>query len=167
MDSTLRSNSIIGFPPSLILKAGLLAGTLDILSACLYSYFKRGTSPEVVLQYIAKVVFGNTAFTDPAVLAIMGLLVHFAIAFGWTILFFFLYSRIKLMRQNKILTGFLYGIFIWAMMSMVILPLWNNKAFVFKAENASISAMILVIAIGLPLSFIAHNYYSKKDNADL
>jgi len=168
MTSISRSNSIMGFPCSLILKAGLLAGTLDILSAFLYSYIKTGTTPVVILQYIAKVAFGKTTFTpqgpagDPTVLTITGLLVHFAIAFSWTVLFFFLYSRIKLMRQNKILTAFVYGIFVWAMMSIVILPLWNNKAFVFKAENAAISAAILIIAIGLPLSFIAHNYYSKK-----
>ncbi|MEO7306280.1 MAG: hypothetical protein ABIR78_13080 [Ferruginibacter sp.] len=167
MTSTTRSNGIMSFPGSLILKAGLLSGTLDILSACLYSYIKKGTAPTLILQSISKVALGKTTYTNPTVLAITGLLVHFAIAFSWTVIFFFLYSRAKLMRQNRMLTAIIYGIFVWAMMSMVILPLWNNKPFVFKAENASISAMILVIAIGLPLSFIAHNHYSKKNTGTL
>ncbi|MEO6253065.1 MAG: hypothetical protein ABIO79_07160 [Ferruginibacter sp.] len=167
MISTASSNRVMGFPCSIIIKAGLLAGTLDILSACLYSYIKNDTAPAKVLQYISKVVFGKTTFTDLAVLIITGLLVHFAIAFAWTLIYFFLYSRIKLMRQNSMLTAIIYGLFVWAMMSMVILPLWNNKPFVFKAENALISAMILVIAIGLPLSFIAHNHYSKKNTGTL
>ncbi|MEO6540270.1 MAG: hypothetical protein ABIN74_04740 [Ferruginibacter sp.] len=165
--TSLRSNRVMRFPCSLILKAGLLAGTLDIVSAFIHSYIKSGTAPAVILQYISKVAFGKTTFTDPTVLAITGLLVHFAIAFTWTIIFFFLYTRIKLLRQNRILTAIIYGIFVWTMMSILILPLWNNKPFVFKAENALISALILVIAIGLPLSIIAHNYYSKKNSTTL
>ncbi|HEX2683138.1 MAG TPA: hypothetical protein VHL77_04365, partial [Ferruginibacter sp.] len=96
------------FPFALIIKAGLLAGTLDILSACLYSYIKRGNYPADVLTYIGKVVFGEN-ISNPILLAATGLLIHFLIAMCWTALFFYLFSRIKLMRQNSILTGFVYG----------------------------------------------------------
>ncbi|HMK02832.1 MAG TPA: hypothetical protein VK489_01520 [Ferruginibacter sp.] len=153
---------------STIIKAGLIAGTLDILLAFLYSYIKRGTSPETVLQYISKVAFpagpggGKNTFTNPVMSTISGLLVHFAIAMGWTILFFILYRLLNLVRLNKIVTGIVYGIFVWAMMSMVILPLWNNKPYVFNAESASINALILIVAIGLPLSIIFNNYYTRK-----
>ena len=147
-----------------IIKAGLLAGTLDISFACLYSYIKRGTNPAMVLQYISKVVFGQTTITNPVILNITGLLIHFAIAMCWTILFFIVYRRFNLIRLNKIITGILYGLLVWAVMNIVILPLWNHKAFVFKAESSSINAVILIAAIGLPLSFIAHRYYSKKEN---
>jgi len=152
---------------STIIKAGLLAGILDICLAFLYSYIKRGTDPATVLQYISKVALGKTAFTDPVVSTISGLLFHFTIAMAWSILFFILYRWLNLVRLNKIVTGILYGLFVWAMMSLVILPLWNDKPFVFNAESASINALILIAAIGLPLSFIAHQYYSKKNNSTL
>ncbi|HMI79672.1 MAG TPA: hypothetical protein VK484_12815 [Ferruginibacter sp.] len=148
---------------SVVIKAGLIAGTLDILSAFLYSYINRGASPETVLQYISKVAFGKTAFTNPVMLTISGLLVHFAIAMSWTILFFILYRILNLARLNKIVAGILYGIFIWAMMSMVILPLWINKRYVFNAESAWVNALILIAAIGLPLSIIFNNYYTRKN----
>ena len=145
-----------------IIKAGLLAGTLDIALAFLYSYLKRDTHPATVLQYISKVALGKTTFTNPTILTITGLLVHFAIAMAWTILFFILYRKINLIRQSKIVTGMLYGLFVWAMMNVIILPLWNNRPFVFNPESSSINAVILIVAIGMPLSFIAHRYYSKK-----
>ena len=151
-----------------IIKAGLLAGTLDICSAFIYSYIKRGTAPQSVLQYVSKVALGKSTFSpqdplgDPTVQAITGLLVHFTIAMSWAFIFFILYRNLKWMRQNKILTGILYGLLVWTVMNVILLPLWNNKPFVFNPENSTINALILIVAIGLPLSFMAHRHYSKK-----
>ena len=145
-----------------IIRAGLLAGTLDICSAFIYSYIKRGTAPQTVLQYVSKVALGKTTFSDPTVQAITGLLVHFTIAMSWAFIFFILYRNLKWMRQNKILTGILYGLLVWTVMNVILLPLWNHKPFVFNPENSTINALILIVAIGLPLSFIAHRHYSKK-----
>jgi hypothetical protein len=152
-------------PVSIIIKAWLIAGTLDISLAFLYSSLKRGTSPATVLQYISKVVFGKTTLTDPVILAITGLVIHFAIAMAWTILFFIVYRSLGLVRINKIVTGMLYGLLVWTIMNILVLPLWNNKPFVFNPESSTINAVILIVAIGMPLSFIAHQYYSKKNNA--
>jgi len=149
---------------SLILKAGLLAGTLDILSAFTYYFIKTGKNPLNVLSFVSKTALGETTFANTMVQQVTGLLVHFAIAFGWTILLFILYPRIKWLQFNKFITAVVYGIFVWTMMNMLILPLWNNKAFVFKPESSTINCAILMFAIGLPLSFIASKYYSKKQN---
>jgi hypothetical protein len=163
MTSSTGSNSkTTGSIALIILKAGLLAGSLDICFAFLYSYINRGSSPATVLQYISKVALGKTTITSPAMSALAGLLVHFTIAFVWTILFFSLYSRLKLMKLQWAVTGIVYGLFVWAMMNMVILPLWNQSSFVFKPESA-VNAVILILAIGIPLSFIAHGYYTKKN----
>lgn len=162
-NTTSQNNKAIAFPASLITKATLITGALDICLAFLYSYIKRGTSPVTVLQYIAKVLLGKEPGMNPLVLGITGLLIHFLIALAWTILFFILYSRLNFMQLNKILTGIVYGLFVWAMMNILILPLWNNKPFVFNAESAIINAVILILAIGLPLSFIAHRFYFKKN----
>ena len=83
---------------------------------------------------------------------------------AWAILFFILYRQLKLVKQNKFLTGILYGLLVWGMMNMVILPLWNNRPVVFNIESSTINALILIVAIGLPLSFIAQRHYLKKEN---
>jgi hypothetical protein len=160
--ATTYINKPPGAPVSTIIKAGLLAGTLDILCAFVYFYIKTRKNPLNVLVYVSKVALGKTTFTDTGLQQITGLLVHFAIAMSWTVLFFILYRYIKLMRLNKIITGIVYGLVVWTVMNIVILPLWNNKPFVFNTESATVNALILIVAIGMPLSFMAHRYYSKK-----
>lgn len=148
---------------SLIITAGLLAGTLDILSAFTYYFIKTGKDPLNVLSFVSKTALGETAFSNTSLQQVTGLLVHFAIAFGWAILFFILYPRIKWLHFNKFITAIVYGIFVWTMMNMLILPLWNNKTFVFKPESSTINCVILIFAIGMPLSFIASKYYAKRN----
>jgi hypothetical protein len=66
------------------------------------------------------------------------------------------------MKLHKIVTGIVYGLFVWAIMTMLILPLWNNRPFVFRPD-AAVDAVILILAIGMPLSFIAHGYYTNSN----
>lgn len=164
MTLTTNSNSK---PPGatvpVIIKAGLLAGSLDILSAFTYYYIKTGKDPLNVLSYVSKVALGETTFTSTGLQQLSGLLVHFAIAFGWTLLFFILYPRLRLLQLNKFITAVVYGVFVWTMMNVVILPLWNNKPFVYKGETSIVNCLILIVAIGIPLSFIAHSHFSKKE----
>lgn len=148
----------------LIFQAGLLAGTIDILSAFLYYYVKSGKNPLNVLNYVSKVALGPNAFTSTGLQQVSGLLVHFAIAFGWTILFFILYTRIKWLQVNKFVTAIVFGSFVWAMMNVVMLPQWNNKAFEFKGETTIVNWLILIVAIGMPLSFIASRYYHQRND---
>ena len=150
--------------PVLIFRAGLLAGVLDILSAFLYYYVKSGKNPLNILNYISKVALGENGFPGSGLQQVSGLLVHFIIAFGWAILFFILYPRLKWLQVNKFFTAIIYGSFVWAMMNVLILPLWNNKVFEFKGETTIVNWLILIIAIGMPLSFIASRNYHQKIN---
>ncbi len=79
---------------STIVQAGLLAGTLDISAACIHAYLLRGTTPVQVLRYVASGVWGTDAFQGGTGIALQGLLFHFIIAFGWTVLFFLAYPLI-------------------------------------------------------------------------
>lgn len=150
--------------PVLIFRAGLLAGVLDILSAFLYYYVKSGKNPLNILNYISKVALGQNGFPGSRLQQVSGLLVHFIIAFGWTTLFFILYTRLKWLQVNKYVTAIVYGSFVWTMMNVVILPLWNNKVFEFKGETTIVNWLILIVAIGMPLSFIASRHYHQRND---
>lgn len=73
---------------SVIIKAGLLAGTLDISAACVQYYMKTGKNPDYVLKYVASGAFGKDAFTGGIVMSMAGLLFHYLIAFSFTLFFF-------------------------------------------------------------------------------
>lgn len=144
-----------------IVLAGLLVGSLDITAAIVQFSIRTGKDPLIVLKYIASAVFGPSAYSSGNIMAVWGLLFHYLIAFIWTILFFFIYPKLKLLSWNRVITGILYGIFIWIMMTQVVVPMTKILPGTFVIKQATIAVLILIGAIGLPLSFIAHRYYSK------
>ncbi len=145
-----------------IVKAGLIAGTLDILTALVMFFIKTHKDPMIVFQYIASAAFGKVAYTGGAGFIIAGLLFHYIIAFSFTILYFFLYPRIRFMQNNPLLAGLLYGIFVWLIMNEVVLPLTRLAPIAFNLQSAITGTIVLMLAIGLPVSLITHNYYSRN-----
>ncbi len=141
---------------------GLLAGSLDIMFALIQYYLKSDKNPIVVLKFIASAVFGKEALTGGYFMAWVGLLFHFLIAFGWTIFFFLIYPRIPLLSKNKFVTGLFYGIFIWLVMNLLLLPLTKVPPSSLIAANAITGMLLLVVAVGLPISILANRYYLKR-----
>ena len=147
-----------------VVLAGLLVGTADILAAFTSFYIKSGKSPIApVSKFIASGVLGRPALKGGAEMIALGLLFHYIIAFIWTIFFFWLYKRWELMSKNWVVTGFLYGVFIYLMMSQVVVPLSNTPP-IPKGNigNKIISALILITMIGLPLAYIAKRVTRKQ-----
>lgn len=144
-----------------ILFAGLFAGSLDILSAFIDYYIKSGKGPEGVLRYVASGVFGSEAFSGSDVMMLWGLLFHYIIAFSFTIFFFWLYPRLNFFHRNIILTAIVYGIFVWMVMNLVVVPLSNTPKSPFSLPKAIKAALILICMIGLPLSVILKKYLKK------
>ena len=144
-----------------ILIAGLVAGTLDIGTALVQYYLKTGKDLSDVLRFVASGFFGKPAFTGGTTMAVAGLFFHYVVAFIWTIIFFLLYPRIALLRKNIILPAILYGAFVWLIMNEVVLPLCAAPAQPFVLKQAAIAMLILICAIGLPLSIFAKRYYSN------
>ncbi|MEO5978113.1 MAG: hypothetical protein ABIS36_18720 [Chryseolinea sp.] len=143
---------------TMILISWLIVGTLD-MSAAVIQTLINGGNPVKMLQFIASGVFGTNAFTTEMPYALLGVVFHYIIAFGWTLLFFFLYPRLEFLSWNTIATGFLYGLLVWTIMNQVILRLANTPPIKFVFMKAIIAALILVFAIGVPLSFMAKKYF--------
>jgi uncharacterized membrane protein YagU involved in acid resistance len=162
---SLLQNKQPGDAPSLpqaIFKSGLLVGSLDILAAFASAYLQYGMPPEQVLRYVASGVYGNEAFTGGNSMLSMGMLFHYTVAMAFTAFFYLLYPAFKWMAKNVILTGLIYGFFMWAVMSQLVLPLTHVTPGVFKLKQAVISILILVVAIGIPLSYRAQLFYAKR-----
>ena len=143
-----------------ITKAGLLAGSLDILCAFAQFYVRTGKNPSAVLKFIASGVFGKAALAGGTEMALLGLLFHFIIAFTWTIIFFFFYPQISHVAKSKIIAGLLYGLFIYTIMTRLVLPLSNTPKIPFNAVQAVIGIVILMLAVGLPISFVVSRFYA-------
>ncbi len=145
-----------------ILQAGLITGTLDILSAFIYYFIKSGkTNFLVIFKFIASGIFGKAAGDGGMAMILLGFILHYAIAFSFTIFFFWLYPKVKVMSKNRVVTGIVYGLFVWTVMNLVIVPLSNTVHRPFKIEGVLINMGILMVCIGLPLSFMANAFFKK------
>lgn len=146
-----------------ILIAGFSVGLADILLAFLSAYVNNGTTPDRVLRFVASGVFGTQAFKGGNSMILLGLLFHFSIAFIFTLVFFFIYPRIRWIDSNKIITGIFYGLLVWTVMNLIVVPLSNTPPLPFRVRSTITGMLILIAAIGLPLTYFAHQFYSQKN----
>lgn len=146
-----------------IIVSGCIVGSLDILAAIVDFYISTGKGPAGIFKYIASAIIGDKAFSGGANILIAGILLHYIIAFLFTIFFFFLYQKSKWMSSNKLLAGILYGIFIWVMMNRIVIPLSFTPKLPFVAWKAVKAALILICMIGIPLSFLAARFSNSSN----
>jgi len=139
--------------------AGLLAGSLDIIAACGWFTIQTGRDPSLVLRFIASGALGLDALTGGWSVKLLGLFFHFVIAYSWTTLFFLAYPLLP--KWNWIVKGVAYGIVIWMMMNLVVLPLTKIPSRPFNINQALTGTIILILMVGLPVSFLSTRYYSK------
>ena len=143
--------------------AALIAGTLDYAAAVTKFLFDGGKDPTRIAWYIASSLLGSkAAFSGGWLTATFGIFLHYVIATGWTVLFFLAYPRAPMLRKNVIVVGVVYGLFVWAMMNRVLVPMTRIKtgAFTFN-QAAAIQAGILAVCIGLPMALLARRHYAK------
>jgi hypothetical protein len=164
----------------------LLAGTLDMSAAIVQVYFMYGHGsnlkpgpdntpqpvsfltylthggPDRICKSIASGIFGSEATSGGVLMAAWGLVIHFMIAFLFTAFLFLIYPVIAKAIKNKFIIAILYGLFIWAVMNLIVVPLSISHKLPSIAWKTLIDEGILTCMIGLPVALIAHRYYSRK-----
>ncbi|MGH9160096.1 MAG: hypothetical protein ACRD2X_08925 [Vicinamibacteraceae bacterium] len=112
-----------------LLRAGLLTGVVDGLFSSLLSVFAYGSTVTGLFQGVASTVLGSEALEGGVWTAIVGLLMHFGVAFGWSAVFLAIVTRsswvrsVLTSRHGAIKLASLYGPFIWIVMSLAVIPL--------------------------------------------
>lgn len=142
-------------PAQAILTAWLIAGTLDLTTAVINS----GAPLEKVLRFVASGAFGQAAFTGGWPMLVWGLAFHFFIALCWTLLFYWLYPQVKPGSKNLVLTGLGYGVVVWLVMNLLVVPLTLTSKRPFDWFWAGKGMLVLMLMIGLPIALIIGRYY--------
>lgn len=141
-----------------ILLGGLIAGTLDLTAACVYSWLRANVSPVTVFQFIASGVLGRDSFTGGAKSAVIGVALHFLIATVATAVFYFASRKWLFLLERPILAGLLYGIPVYLFMNFVVLPLSQVQQRSQPLTSRIINLVILMFCIGLPIALITRRY---------
>lgn len=147
-----------------IFLSGLIAGTLDILAAIfVYVIILEKTTAIKILQSIASGVFKKEAYTEGAQMAWYGLVIHYLIAFIFAWFYFIIYPYLPFLKKSTIISGFAYGIFVWIIMNLIVLPIvfpvLPEKQLDFPLL---LSITILMLFIGLPIASVTKKYYSFR-----
>jgi hypothetical protein len=147
-----------------ILWTGLLAGVLDGLAAVGLYLIRGGRAPARVFNFIASGVFGPAALTGGTPMALAGVGFHLVIAIGWTTLFFLVARQWEALRRHTLAAAVGYGVFVWVMMSQVVLPLSRvQMAARTDPTQAAIAALVLIVCIGAPISIGARRFFSRPE----
>lgn len=119
------------FLPRLI-RAGLLTAIVDGLFACALSVLYGNTITRL-WQGVASTLLGPEALNGGTRTALIGLAMHGGVAFAWSTVFLLLLARSAALRRVRasgygiVKIASIYGPFIWATMSLLVIPLLVHR----------------------------------------
>jgi hypothetical protein len=112
--------------------AGLFTGIADGLFSSVLSVAFYHSSVARLFQGVASVLRGADAFKGGTAMALLGVLMHFGVAFGWSIAFLLIARQASWVRTlltapgGVAMVSALYGPFVWMTMSLVVIPILTH-----------------------------------------
>ena len=147
----------------LILVGGLVAGTLDVGSACLIS----GLDPETILHVIATGVLGRAALSGGAGAAGLGLILQWAMSVLIAAVYFAATARLPWLRRKWGWGGLIAGVVIFIVMNFIIVP-FSAAPVTFRYVITHIHPLkagenlIAMFVFGLIIAFVASRGPSRQ-----
>ena len=171
MPSTTRLHSAAMFnpTPSATLRAialgGALVGVLDATDGVAYFGLTAGNNPIQVLQFIASGALGPVAFSGGLAAAALGALIHFGLSFGFTALFVLAWIRSEAVREHWIAAGLAWGVAVWTLMNLVILPLSHVPPSPITVLSALHGLIAHALTVGLAAAFVSRRTLRSAGSA--
>ena len=134
------------------LKAWLLCGSLDLLSAVVINclLLKKVTVLQL-LQYISSGAYGKAAFQGGWYTGIAGLVFHYLVAGFFTGAYCLYAMRYPARGKTLVLHGVGYGLLVWCVMNLVVLPLSRLHTWP-QWPGAITGILVLMFLFALPMA---------------
>jgi hypothetical protein len=142
-------------PWTFVAAGGVVAGTLDIVYAIVYWAIRMGLPARRILQSVASGLLGEASFAGGAATAVLGLALHYGIAISMAVAYYLVSRRIPVLVRAPLALGSTYGVFLYALMNYVVVPL--SAAGPGSKETLWVVLSILVHAlfIGIPIALFS------------
>lgn len=147
-----------------IVFGGLTVGLLDGLAAVINAGF-RGVGAVRVFQFIAGGIVGSASYRGGAAAVLLGVFLHFAIAFFWTAVFYRASLSFPILIRQAVLCGVLYGVIVHIIMSGIVVPLSAAGKIPFSYKQFFIATAIHILCVGLPIALITR-FTAKKSSCN-
>ena len=148
---------------SRLVRAGLLTAVTDGLFSSVLVVAAYGSTVTRLWQGVASVLLGPGAFDGGLRTVLVGLAMHVGVAFFWSAVFLFVGQRLGWVRRvlesphGVVKVAALYGPFVWAVMSLVVIPVLvrrppaiNFRWWVQLLGHFPFVGLPIVAGIGLP-----------------
>jgi len=129
---------------------------MDITSAFIIALSRGSTIPRL-LQFVASGMLGQEAFQGGTATAALGLALHFVIAFTLVAIFYLAGRKVLVLQEHAVASGILYGLAVYAVMNLVVLPLSAAKPR-HSITGDLIQIGIHMFVIGLPTALLLRRF---------
>ncbi|WP_140806520.1 hypothetical protein [Rhodanobacter glycinis] len=136
-------------PSLVLLGTAVVLGTLDLVFACTY----WNVRPSRILQGIAAGWLGGQAFRGGSATAWLGALLHYAMMWAMVGTFYAARRWVPVLTRKPRLSGPLYGLLLYLVMNLIVLPLSAAARPPFVAGWVLSSVAVHVLLVGLPIAW--------------
>jgi hypothetical protein len=139
-----------------LLFGGLAVGILDGLDAIIFFGLRSGATPMRIFQGIASGLLGRSALTGGWTTALLGVAVHFFIAFTIVLVFLLASRRVAALTRAPILWGLVYGVVVYLVMNRIVIPMSAIGSTAWPPVPVLLNGVLIhMFGVGLPASLAA------------
>jgi hypothetical protein len=140
-------------PLTVVLAGGLVAGTFDIVYACVFWAMKADVPVPRIFQSVAAGLLGKASFEGGAATAALGLGLHYFIACSMAVAYYLVARRVPPLRERPVPYGAAYGLLLYGIMNYIVVPL--SAAGGGGAKDllwVGLSIVVHMFLIGVPIA---------------
>jgi hypothetical protein len=126
---------------------GLIAGTLDLLQACILFGWD-------IPLVIAGGLLGRKAFDGGLGTYVLGVFLHFFIACSAATIYYAASRKLVFLKEHPLVCGLFFGGAVQEVMNLVVLPLSAlHSRGPYKLDDLILGLVVHMVVVGLPISF--------------
>ena len=131
---------------------GLVAGTVDLLQACILFGW------DIPLA-IAGGLLGRRAFQGGAGIYLLGVFLHFFIACSAAAVYYAVSRKLRFLTEHPLVCGLFFGGAVQEVMNLVVLPLSAlHSRGPYKLHDLILGLVVHMVVIGLPISYSVRRF---------
>jgi Na+/alanine symporter len=131
---------------------GLIVGTLDLTQASVLFGWR-------IPLVIAGGLLGPRAFEGGSGTFVLGVFLHFFIAFSVTAIYYLASRRLRFLTEHPLVCGLFYGMAVENVMNLVVLPLSALHARgPYRLHDLILGLAVHSIVIGLPVAYSVRHF---------
>ena len=134
---------------------GLVAGSLDIVHACVFWAIKADLPARRIFQSVAAGLLGEAGFDGGWPTALLGLGLHYFIALSMAVTYYLVARRVPVLVRRAVPLGAAYGLLLYGIMNHIVLPLSRAGSGSRNELWIGLTILVHMFLIGVPIALFA------------